>query len=137
MMVSYLQQNHLTQEISRLLKPKAPFESKGGKTWQPEPVCFKIKDVEELSELISDIETDHKRVPILLKHYLKLGGKIVGFNVDSSFSHVVDGLIVVDLTKTDRHLLERFVSPEGARKFLAYHQAGPVPVDCAGPTSPA
>ena len=122
LMVSYLQQNHLTQEISHLLKPRTPFKTSGPIRKPPEPLCFKVKDVEELSELVSEIETDGKRVPILLKHYLKLGGKIVGFNVDSHFSHVVDGLIVVDLTKTERRILERFVEPEGARRFLAYHQ---------------
>ena len=123
MMISYLQQNHLTQEISRLLKPKTPFERPFPMRKPPDPLCFNVKDVDELSDLISEIETDGKRVPILLKHYLKLGGKIVGFNVDAQFSRVVDGLIVVDLTKTERRIFERFVEPEGARDFLAYHEA--------------
>jgi putative hemolysin len=127
MMVTYLQQNHLTQEISRLLKPKAPFKPSRIYPRNPAPVCFKVKDLEELSELISDIETDRKRVPMLLKHYLRLGGKIAGFNVDSNFSNVLDGLIVVDLTKTERRILERFVAPEGARRFLAYHECGSPP----------
>ena len=121
LMVSYLQQNHLTQEISRLIKPKTPYKTPFLLRRPSEPFCFKVKDVEELSELISEIETDGKRVPILLKHYLRLGGKILGFNVDRQFSRVVDGLIVVDLTKTERRILERFLEPEPARQFLAYH----------------
>ncbi|HUI63328.1 MAG TPA: GNAT family N-acyltransferase [Bacteroidota bacterium] len=121
LMVSYLQQNHLTEEISRLIKPKTPFKGCLPSTSGPDPLCFKVKDVEELSDLISEIESDGKRVPILLKHYLKLGGKIVGFNVDHQFSRVVDGLILVDLTKTERRILERFVEPDGAQRFLAYH----------------
>jgi putative hemolysin len=129
MMVTYLQQNHLTQEISRLVKPRTPFKPSWFHPRNPAPVCFDVKNVEELSELISEIETDRKRVPILLKHYLKLGGKIVGFNVDSHFSHVVDGLIVVDLTQTERRILERFFEPEGARRFMAYHAGGTSPMD--------
>ena len=124
MMVSYLQQNHPTQEISRFLKPKAPFKPSRIHPRNPAPSCTIVRDVQELSELISEIETDRKQVPILLKHYLKLGGKVVGFNVDSHFSNALDGLIVVDLTKTERRLLERFLAPEGARRFLAYHQRG-------------
>ena len=124
MMVTFLQQNHLTEEISCLLKPRAPFKPSRIHPRNPAPVCYQVKDVQELSELISEIESDHKQVPILLKHYLKLGGKIVGFNVDGHFSHVLDGLIVVDLTKTERRILERFVAPEGARRFLAYHHGG-------------
>jgi putative hemolysin len=122
LMVSYLQQNHLTKEISKLLKPRSPFKTTSPISRPREPFCFNVKDVQELSELISDIETDGKRVPILLKHYLKLGGKVVGFNVDNQFSRVVDGLVLVDLTQTERRILERFVDPEGARRFLAYHQ---------------
>jgi putative hemolysin len=121
MMISYLRQNHLTKEISGLLKPKTPVKRPFPLS-KPEPLCVNVRDVEELSELISEIEADGKRVPILLKHYLKLGGQIVGFNVDSQFSNVVDGLIIVDLTRTERRILERFVEPEGARQFLAYHQ---------------
>jgi tryptophan synthase alpha subunit len=84
--------------------------------------CVRITNLEELSELVSDIEVDHKKVPMQLKHYLKLGGRIIGFNVDKNFSHVVDGLILVDLTKTERRLLERFVEQESARQFLEYHR---------------
>jgi putative hemolysin len=135
LMVSYLQQNHLTQEISRFIKPKAPFKTSPAFPRPPEPLCFKVKDVEELSELISEIEADHKRVPILLKHYLKLGGKIVGFNVDTHFSRVVDGLIVVDLTKTERRILERFVEREGARRFLSYHQDRADPAEATSATT--
>jgi putative hemolysin len=132
MMVTYLRQNHLTQEISRLLKPKAPFKPSRVHPRNPVPVCFDVKNVEELSELISEIETDRKRVPILLKHYLKLGGKVVGFNVDGNFSHVLDGLVVVDLTKTERRILDRFLGPEGTRRFLAYHAGGSPPVQPTG-----
>jgi len=123
LMVSYLRQNHQTQEISRTLKPRSPFKTSSAIPRIAEPLCFHVRNVEELSELVSEVETDGKRVPVLLKHYLKLGGKVVGFNVDSQFSHVVDGLIVVDLTQTERRLLERFIEPEGTRRFLAYHQS--------------
>ncbi len=124
MMVSYLHQNHQTLEISRLLKPKTPFKTSRLHPRNPQPLCFDVKNVEELSALISEIETDRKRVPILLKHYLKLGGKVVGFNVDRDFSHVLDGLIVVDLTQTDRRILERVLGPDGAQRFLAHHAIG-------------
>jgi hypothetical protein len=61
----------------------------------------------------------------------------VGFNVDGHFSHVLDGLIVVDLTKTERRILERFVAPDGARRFLAYHQIGSPPGEHEQSATPA
>ena len=122
MMVSYLWRNHLGSEISPMIKPRAPVKLPGPKRWQPEAAPLSINDAEELGELISDIETDRKRIPVLLKHYLKLRGKVAGFNRDASFCDVIDSLIVVDLTKTDQHLLERFMAPEGARQFTEYHK---------------
>ena len=44
--------------------------------------------------------------------------------VDASFSNALDGLIVVDLTETDRYLLDRVMSPKGAADFLSYHGKG-------------
>jgi hypothetical protein len=60
--------------------------------------------------------------PVLLRQYLKLGAKFLGFSLDRSFGNVLDGLIMVDLTLTDRRLLDRFMGSEGAESFLAFHR---------------
>jgi hypothetical protein len=65
---------------------------------------------------------DQKGVPILLRQYLKLGGKLVGFNVDPHFANALDGLIVVDLAKTDPRVLDRYMGKDGAAAFLDYQQ---------------
>jgi putative hemolysin len=66
-------------------------------------------DIEDLSDIISDIEPTRIGVPVLLRQYLRLGGKLLGFNVDPEFSDALDGLIVVDLTRTEPRLLERYL----------------------------
>jgi hypothetical protein len=73
--------------------------------------------IDDVSLLISEIESDGKRVPVLIKHYLRLNGQFIAFNVDRDFCDAVDGLVVVDLMKTDARLLERFMGREGC---LAY-----------------
>jgi hypothetical protein len=83
--------------------------------------CF-IRSADELSEWVEDIEPDRKGMPVLLKHYLKLGGKILAFNIDLLFSNVVDGLILVDLIKTDIRILERFLGKNEAAAFRQYHK---------------
>ncbi len=80
-----------------------------------------INNVQDLSELISCLEPSHGGIPILLKHYLKLGGKFLGFSIDPSFSKVMDALIMVDLAQTNRTLLERYMGREGADSFLRFH----------------
>ena len=70
---------------------------------------------------ISEIEADQKGVPILLKQYLKLGGRLLGFNVDPEFSDVLDVLIMVDLRLTAPKILGRYMGREGAARFFAGH----------------
>jgi len=60
-------------------------------------------------------------VPVLLRQYLNLGGKVIGFNIDASFGHVLDGLIVIDLLKTDPKLLGYFMGDAEVRAFLEGH----------------
>jgi hypothetical protein len=52
---------------------------------------------------------------------LNLNARLLSFNVDKTFSNVVDGLILVDLTQTDPRLLKRFMGAQGVKRFLAYH----------------
>jgi len=81
-----------------------------------------LPDVDSISVPISDIETDGKGVPILLKQYLKLGGKLLGFNVDPNFSETLDGLVLVDLRQTEASMLRRYMGPERAARFVEYHR---------------
>ena len=81
-----------------------------------------LPEMDSISVPISDIETDGKGVPILMKQYLKLGGKLLGFNVDPNFSETLDGLVLVDLRQTEVSMLRRYMGPEKAARFLEYHQ---------------
>ena len=70
---------------------------------------------------MADIESDDKGVPVLIRQYLKLGGRMLGFNIDAQFSDVVDGLIRVDLRETDHRILQRYMGQEEAQAFINYH----------------
>jgi hypothetical protein len=87
------------------------------------PVASFLPDIEEVSSLVSDLEPDHKGVPVLFRQYLKLGGRMLGFNVDPQFSGVLDGLVLVDLLETDAKTLVRYLGREQAEAFLAFHHA--------------
>ena len=54
---------------------------------------------------------------------LKIGGELLAFNVDKNFSDVLDGLVLVDLRKTDPARLETYMGKEGVGRFLEYQGA--------------
>lgn len=54
-------------------------------------------DMTQFDKLIEDIEPLGNKLPILLKKYLSLNGKIIGFNVDPDFNMCLDSLLILDL----------------------------------------
>lgn len=54
-------------------------------------------DIGQFDKLIEDIEPQGDKLPILLKKYLSLNGKIIGFNIDPAFNMCLDGLLILDL----------------------------------------
>lgn len=72
-----------------------------------------VKDADDVSALVAEIEEDNKGIPVLLRHYLRLNARVLSFNVDPAFGDCLDGLILVDLRKTDPKILKRFMGEEG------------------------
>ena len=85
-----------------------------------------LGSVEQISSLVRLLEKD-RGVPVLLRQYLKLNGTFVGFNVDPAFKNALDGLIIVDLLKSDRKVLERYLGGDGYLKLVEYHSKTAVP----------
>lgn len=120
LLVDFLKSNSFDWQLGRLVRPR--------NAWKPQnklrPIWKKtelegIRSVEGISELVSVIEQDNKGMPILLKQYLKLGGRMLGFNVDHKFNDCLDGLVLVDLYETDPKVLGRYMGKEGATAFLS------------------
>ncbi len=104
-----------------MIEPRRPFRPAWLRPWDCRAMSHVLRDLEELSEPITDVEADGKGLPILLRQYAKIGGKLLGFNVDRKFSNVLDGLVMVDLRRTEITVLERFMGKDGAEKFRRYH----------------
>ena len=108
-------------ELAEMIKPRRPFRPGGLRPWDCRAMCRALHDLEELSQPITDLETDGKGLPILLRQCAKVGGRLLGFNVDRKFSNVLDGLVVVDLRKIEPVVLERYMGREHAARFRQHH----------------
>lgn len=122
LLVDYLKTNSFEKTLARFVKPRRPFRSRWRRIWDGRDLVG-MGDIDVLSDVIANLEHDQKGVPILLKQYLKLGGRLLGFNVDDQFSDALDGLIMVDLCDTDPKVLARYMGQDAAQRFLAYHSA--------------
>ena len=57
------------------------------------------RDINKIERIILDVEPGY-RLPVLLKKYMEINGKIIGFNIDPKFNNCLDGLMVLDLYDT-------------------------------------
>jgi putative hemolysin len=57
------------------------------------------RDINKIERIILDIEPGY-RLPVLLKKYMEINGKIIGFNIDPKFNNCLDGLLILDLYQT-------------------------------------
>jgi putative hemolysin len=121
MIVRYFEQREDGREFADLIHARTPFRTPLLRRWDCGALCSLLRDLDELAEPISDLEEDGKGLPILLKQYAKVGGRLVGFNLDRKFSDVVDGLVIVDLRQTDPSVLERYMGKEGYAGFRRFH----------------
>lgn len=114
----YFKEQNALPELARLVRPRTPLKEQH---WLKNAARTLVTDLDDLVDLLADIETDQKGIPVLLRQYLKLGGKLLAFNVDHEFADALDGLIVVDLLRTDRKQLERYMGKDGLARFLEHH----------------
>jgi putative hemolysin len=120
LLVDFLRTTRADPRLARHVKPRRPFRAPRSPT-AAEVDVNRLRDIEDVARVVAEIERDRKGIPVLLKQYLKLGGRLLGFSCDANFSNALDGLIMVDLRSTDPTVLERYMGDGGARAFLAHH----------------
>lgn len=69
-----------------------------------------VDSIDALGRLVASIEPRGLGIPTLLRQYVRLNARFIGFNVDPAFSNSLDGFIVLDaaeLPDRARQLLNR------------------------------
>lgn len=120
LIISFMKANYYDHEFARLITPRNTFKVNISKD-DTDVIFEKSNDLNKLDKFIQDIESDEFRMPVLLKKYIKLNGRIIGFNVDPKFNNALDGLLILDLFQVpidtitslskeinDKSLLDRF-----------------------------
>jgi putative hemolysin len=117
LMIRFLRRTRSHSDLSRSVTARNPVRMSPFRVF---PESIEDLTFENISAIISDLEHDGKGMPVLLRHYLKLHAAIIDFNIDPSFSRVMDGLLMVDLLKTDARLLKRFLGRDGFEAFMSH-----------------
>lgn len=122
LMVHFLRSHNSSRWLGWQVRPSRPPRHTHAPGLSPSWFARTIHSIDDVSALVSEIEQDGKGIPVLLRHYLKLDAKLISFNVDPAFSDVLDGLILVDLRRSDTRFLQRFLGTECGKHFADYHE---------------
>ena len=98
----------ISEDARNWVRPRRAFRSQVLLPKHVEQLSRLLPSLEELSASLQDIEADAKGVPVLIRQYLKAGGRLLGFNVDRKFSNALDVLVMADLrTARGSELVQR------------------------------
>lgn len=124
-MTTVLARQYQVEHLARMVSARTPVSLKPFKIsgYKLSRVDLLLQDLDDVSMLVADFEHDSKGIPVLLKHYLNLGGKLLAFNLDPDFSDVIDGLLLIDVLEADQRQMQRYMGHDGYQHYLSSHQA--------------
>ena len=111
--------HHYDEQKANLVSPSSPLNTSNNVFWQNH-LLSSLASVPLLSKVLARMEQG-KGLPVLLRQYLGMNGKLVCFNVDPSFNDALDGLIVVNLKKVPLKTLGKYMGRDLAQDYLEQH----------------
>lgn len=123
LLMSFLQTGEHRAALHKLVRPTHPPRWGRFRDCDERLLAAIVRGIDDVDELVTEIEADRRGMPVLLRQYLNLNAKLLGFNIDPDFGDVLDGLVLIDITRIERTILDYYLGREGAAAFLAWNSA--------------
>jgi len=106
LIVEFFEHNYFDNEIAQHITPRKRF-----KITRRIDTDVKVflentgNDLAKLDKYVQEIDPGF-RIPVLLKKYISLNAKVIGFNIDPLFNDCLDGLILLDILDVPMHTIK-------------------------------
>lgn len=120
-LVEFLRHNRMAADLARFVRPRRRLKGRLTDALAGLLRSAAVADLDDVDELITEVESDGRSMPVLMRQYLKLNARVLGFNRDAAFSDVLDALMLVDLAEVQPMVLTRYMGRQTAAAFLAHH----------------
>ncbi len=107
LIIEYLKRMHSSEKLSGSVAGRIPFEYTLNDNHKVLLDSFE-NDLSGFDRLVKDIDINRYGIPILIKKYLSLGGKIIDFNVDPDFNYSIDGFVVLDIDVVSEEVIKSY-----------------------------
>lgn len=97
LIVEFVRSNFYDRDMARYIRPRKKFSPQVDPRIDSEIIISSAeRDISKVEKVVSDVDNGY-RIPVLLKKYLEVNARIIGFNVDPDFNNCLDGLIMLDV----------------------------------------
>ncbi len=118
LILSWLQQCRMDGALAPHIRAKNPPKGLGLLSEDARLLPTALPDTRALGSLVSELEASGRSVPVLLRQYLRLGGRMISFNIDEDFGGTLDCLVVVNMAEAPERVLRRYCGKEHAGMHL-------------------
>ena len=106
MIIRFIMTHHFDWKLARSITPRNAYKFKTVDQNLNVLMETMDADINSLDKFIGDVDEMNSGLPVLLKKYIKLNAKIIGFNVDPKFNNCLDGLMSLDLCDIPQNTIE-------------------------------
>ena len=106
MIIKFIMAHHFDFKLAKSITPRNSYKFKTDDQNLNVIMQSMDDDINSLDKFIGDVDELNSGLPILLKKYIKLNARIIGFNVDPKFNNCLDGLIALDLCDVPQNTIE-------------------------------
>lgn len=121
-LIGFLRKRYFDPALARWVSARLPPKRLRFSEWTQQEYTDFLQADSDVNDVLFELEEGRREVPVLIRQYLKLGGKLVAFNVDPDFGSVVDGLIVLNLLDAPARDIARYMGAEKYASYCAWHR---------------
>lgn len=97
LIVNYISKYHYDSQLALYIKPRKQFIVPRQMQRENKMILENTgNDIRSLEKKLATLQPGFE-MPVLLKKYMGLNGKIIGFNIDVNFNNCLDALMIVDM----------------------------------------
>ncbi len=91
------------------VKPRHGMDTRLGPEWDDYKTLYPDMSITQLSRIVQSLEADNKDLPVLLRHYHKVGAEFLAVSVDPNFNNTPGLLLQVDIDKVPEKKRQAYV----------------------------
>jgi len=99
LMIEFMKSHYYDPFVAQYINPKKEYKVRLKDADKDFVFDEAQADMNKFDKLITEIEPEGLRIPVLIKKYVKQNARLVAFNVDPKFNNAIDGLMYIKIAE--------------------------------------